>query len=164
MTFRSMIFRPMTLRTSASLLGKVTGVVAGAALALLSVGVSIGRAEAVNVHAMLKADLETPPNASKGTGTLVGTYDPATKTLVYDVMYADLTGPATAAHFHAPATVGKSAAVEIPITGPLTSPIKGKVTLTDAQVANLTDGMTYFNIHTAANKGGEIRGQVDVMK
>ena len=139
------------------------GVVAGA-LALATVGVSIGRAEAVNVHAILKSDLETPPNASKGAGTLVGTYDPATKTLVYDVMYADLTGPATAAHFHAPATVGKSAGVEIPITGSLASPIKGKVTLTDAQAANLTNGMTYFNIHTAANKGGEIRGQVDVMK
>ena len=146
----------MTYRTSA--------MIVGGALALLAANVSTGFAEPVNVHAILKGSVETPPNGSKGTGTLVGTYDAATKTLAYSVMYADLTGPATAAHFHAPATVGKSAGVEIPITGPLASPIKGQVTLTDAQATNLTDGMTYFNIHTAANKAGEIRGQVDVMK
>src|SRR6266851_816002 len=40
------------------------------------------------------------------------------------------------------------------------SPIKGSATLTDAQAADLTAGRWYFNIHTAANKGGEIRGQV----
>ena len=30
----------------------------------------------------------------------------------------------------------------------------------DAQAADLQAGKWYFNIHTAANKGGEIRGQV----
>ena len=36
----------------------------------------------------------------------------------------------------------------------------GAATLTDAQAKDLADGKWYFNIHTAANKGGEIRGQV----
>ena len=32
--------------------------------------------------------------------------------------------------------------------------------LTDAQIADLNAGKWYFNIHTAANPGGEIRGQL----
>ena len=42
----------------------------------------------------------------------------------------------------------------------MVSPLKGEATLTDAQAADLAAGKWYFNIHTAANKGGEIRGQV----
>ena len=95
---------------------------------------------------------------------LEGTYDPATKMLSWTVTYDGLTGPATMAHFHAPAPEGKAAPVEVPIKGSVDSPIKGEATLTDAQVKNLTDGMTYFNVHTAKNKGGEIRGQVMVSK
>ena len=48
----------------------------------------------------------------------------------------------------------------MPAPGPLTSPIKGTATLTDAQAADLQGGKYYFNIHTDANKPGEIRGQV----
>ncbi len=121
-------------------------------------------AQPLTVQAQLAADAETPPNASKGTGKLTGTFDPASGKLSYDVTYADLTGPATAAHFHAPAPVGKSSGVEIPIKGSIASPIKGEATLTTDQARNLTEGMTYFNIHTAANKAGEIRGQVMVSK
>ena len=40
------------------------------------------------------------------------------------------------------------------------SPITGTATLTDAQVADLEAGKYYVNIHTAANRGGEIRGQL----
>jgi hypothetical protein len=40
------------------------------------------------------------------------------------------------------------------------SPFEGEATLTDAQASDLMAGKWYFNIHTAANKGGEIRGQV----
>ncbi len=48
----------------------------------------------------------------------------------------------------------------IPFTGDLSSPISGKATLTAAQVADLTAGRWYVNLHTAKNPGGEIRGQV----
>jgi len=40
------------------------------------------------------------------------------------------------------------------------SPFEGSATLTDAQAKALMDGDMYVNIHTAANKAGEIRGQV----
>ena len=46
-------------------------------------------------------------------------------------------------------------------SGSVASPISGTATLTDAQAADLEAGKFYFNIHTAANPGGEVRGQVD---
>ena len=49
----------------------------------------------------------------------------------------------------------------VPITGDLASPIKGEATLTDEQAAEFADGKIYFNVHTAAHKDGEIRGQVE---
>ena len=117
-------------------------------------------AQAVMYKADLKAASEVPPADSKGTGTLQATYDPASKKLTYTVTYKDLTGPATAAHFHGPADAKTNAGVVVPVNGAVTSPIKGEATLTDAQAKDLADGMWYFNDHTAANKGGEIRGQV----
>jgi len=53
-----------------------------------------------------------------------------------------------------------AAGVEVPITGDLTSPITGSASVTDAQAADLRAGKWYVNVHTAANPGGEIRGQV----
>ena len=38
--------------------------------------------------------------------------------------------------------------------------MKGEVTLTDDQAAQLAAGKWYFNIHTTQNKGGELRGQM----
>ena len=43
---------------------------------------------------------------------------------------------------------------------PINGTLKGEATLTDAQAADLKAGKWYFNIHTAANKGGELRGQL----
>lgn len=117
-------------------------------------------AEMVKYKATLNAASQVPPNDSKGTGALTATYDTATKKLTYEVTYKDLTGPATAAHFHGPADAKANAGVVVPVTVALTSPIKAEATLTDAQAADLAGGKWYFNIHTAANKGGEIRGQV----
>ena len=55
---------------------------------------------------------------------------------------------------------GANAGVLVPFSSPGTSPIKGTATLTDAQEQDLMDGKTYANVHTAANPGGEIRGQI----
>jgi hypothetical protein len=38
---------------------------------------------------------------------------------------------------------------------------RSPATFTDAEAKDPKDGMMYFNIHTAANKPGEIRGQIE---
>jgi CHRD domain len=116
------------------------------------------QAEVVNLKAAMNASSEVPPTQSSGTGTLTATYDTTSKKLSWKGSYSNLTGPATAAHFH-DGEPGKNGGVVVPIT-PNTSPFEGSATLTDAQAADLLAGKWYVNVHTAANKGGEIRGQV----
>jgi CHRD domain-containing protein len=118
-------------------------------------------AATVNMKADMKASSEVPVNDSKGTGVVTATYDTATKKLTWKGTYSGLTGPATAAHFHA-GEPGKNGAIVIPVFqgGEAKSPFEGSAVLTDAQASDLLAGRWYFNIHTAANKGGEIRGQV----
>jgi CHRD domain len=132
-------------------------------LATLALGATIafaGPAFAEKLKATLDGKSETPPNASTGTGTAAIDYDAATKKLSWKVTYSGLTGPATAAHFHGPAGATDKAGVAVAIPNATTSPVEGSATLTDAQAADLTAGKYYVNIHTAANPGGEIRGQV----
>jgi CHRD domain len=116
-------------------------------------------AQTVAYKADLKGATEVPATDSKGTGTAAISYDTASKLLKWTVTYSGLTGPATAAHFHGPAEAGKNAGVVIKFDNP-NSPIEGSATLTDAQAADLAAGNWYVNVHTAANKPGEIRGQV----
>src|SRR6266702_3432590 len=132
-------------------------------LATLALGAAIafaGPAFAEKMKATLDGKAEVPPNTSAGKGTAEIDYDAASKKLSWKVTYSGLSGPATAAHFHGPAAAGKNAGVAVPIANPNASPVAGSATLTDAQAADLTAGKYYVNIHTAANPGGEIRGQV----
>ena len=140
--------RATTLRTA----------LAGLALTMAGALASPARAEVVNLKAAMNAGTEVPPNSSSGTGTLTATYDTASKKLSWKGSYSGLTGPASAAHFHT-GEPGKNGGVALPIT-PNASPFEGSATLTDAQAADLLAGKWYVNVHTEANKGGEIRGQV----
>jgi hypothetical protein len=112
----------------------------------------------VNLKADLKASSEVPATDSKGAGSLTATYDDASKKLTWKGSYKDLSGPATAAHFHT-GEAGKNGGVAIPIA-PATSPLEGSATLTPEQAADMLAGKWYVNVHTSANKGGEIRGQL----
>ena len=134
-----------------------------ALLATLALGAAVAfasPASAEKLKATLDGKSEVPATTTSGTGTADIDYDAATKKLSWKVSYSGLTGPATAAHFHGPAEVGKNAGVMVPIPGIATSPVEGSATLTDAQASDLQAGKLYVNIHTAANPGGEIRGQV----
>jgi hypothetical protein len=113
----------------------------------------------MNFKADLSGKNEVPPNTTAGSGSVTATYDTDTKKLTWKGSYSGLTGPATAAHFHGPADPGKNAGVMVPIA-PATSPLEGSATLNDAQAKALLDGEMYVNVHTAVNKGGEIRGQL----
>jgi len=119
------------------------------------------KADQLHYAATLTGAAETPPTDSKGSGSVIASYDTDTKKLQWTIYYSDLTGPAIAAHFHGPAPVGKPAPIEVPLEPPLDSPLFGSATLTDAQAKDLADGMMYFNIHTAEHKQGEIRGQME---
>lgn len=134
------------------------GVIA-AALSLSACG-SMMASNTVSLSAKLSGANEVPANVSTGSGSVEASLDKQTNVLTWTVTYAGLTGPAKAAHFHGPAVAGTNAGVVLGFSGSLESPIKGSATLTAAQVADLLAGKWYVNVHTAANPGGEVRGQV----
>jgi hypothetical protein len=134
----------------------------GVVAVALGLGVSapVLAADATAFAAKLSGASEVPANASTGSGTLEASLDKATGVLSWTVNYAGLSGPAKAGHFHGPAAAGANAGVALPFTGSVESPIKGSATLNEAQMADLVAGKWYVNLHTAANPGGELRGQV----
>ncbi len=135
------------------------------AVAVLTFTAAQARAEVIHYMASLDGASEVPPHDVPGKGVATADLDTVTRTFTYKVEYADLTGPAVAAHFHGPAAPGVNAPPVVMIAPPaMASPLTGSANLTDAQIADLNAGKWYVNVHTAANKGGEIRGQVMPMK
>ena len=130
------------------------------AFALLAgFGVTAARAEIVTLKADLKGSNEVPPNSSPASGTAEATLNTETKVLTWTVTFKDLTGPPVGAHFHGPGEPGKNAGIVLPFRI-LQSPIQGTAALTDTQMNDLLAGKWYANIHTAANPGGELRGNM----
>jgi hypothetical protein len=132
--------------------------IAPAAIAI-ALGACASKPEAPATTSLAAALAPGAGITSTGAGKGVFTYDPATLVLTYSIEYTGLTGPAAAAHIHGPAEAGANAGVVVPFTS-AASPITGTATLTEAQAAELLAGKYYVNVHTAANRGGEIRGQI----
>ena len=132
-----------------------------AALGLLATALSWSYVQAATetFHGTLSNAAEVPPTTGTGSGSATVTLDTATKQITYNVTYSGLTGAAGAAHIHCGAAAGGNAGVAVAFPS-ATSPITGTATMTDAQVADLEAGKCYVNIHTAANKGGEVRAQL----
>jgi hypothetical protein len=100
-----------------------------------------------------------PAASGFGTLTLVHTQ------LTLNVTYRGLSGPATLAHIHGPATPTGSAGVLVdlaPVGAPYGSngSLSGTIVLTAAQLGHVVDGLTYINFHTTSNPSGELRGQI----
>ncbi|MCB1314136.1 MAG: CHRD domain-containing protein [Sedimentitalea sp.] len=112
------------------------------------------------------AELAPATNASgevtDAKGMAEGTVDTETGKVTWTVTYEGLTGQATAMHFHGPAAEGEDAPVALPIdtSEGSTSPVEGEAEATPDQIAEMEGGQWYVNVHTEANPGGEIRGQV----
>jgi hypothetical protein len=103
------------------------------------------------------AQAEVPTNNSTATGAVYTVYNKTTKTLAYTINFTGVVP--TNMHFHKGA-IGVSGGVESPIVGPYTSGMKGSVTLTATQETDLLANLWYYNLHSAAFGGGEIRGQL----
>lgn len=129
------------------------------AAAALALAAGAAHADTLRFSAAMNGASEVPPNTTNGTGQATATLDTVSKVFKYTVTYKDLTGAATAAHFHGPAMPGANAPPSVPMKV-TDSPISGTATLTDAQIADLKSGKWYVNVHTMAHAGGEIRGQV----
>jgi hypothetical protein len=107
---------------------------------------------------------EVPPNGSPATGTGSVELNGAETLIAARLSWSGLTGNATAAHIHGPAGPGVNAAILFGFTGvpaATTGSIPTQVfAITPAQVADLKAGQFYFNVHSIAFEGGEIRGQI----
>jgi hypothetical protein len=111
-----------------------------------------------DVKVMLSGDQEVPPvkTAGSGSGTIsVG----ADKSVSGSVMTMGVAG--TMAHIHE-APPGKNGGVAVPLTksGDNTWSVPAGAKLSDAQYEAFKAGNLYVNVHSDANKGGEIRGQI----
>lgn len=112
---------------------------------------------------------EVPAVTTAATGLIQATYSQYTKTLTYKVSFTGLSGNAAAAHIHGIGGPGVNATVLQSFLG---FPAKTSGTFSGSLLADgvkileehILAGKYYINIHTAANGGGEIRGQLVLYK
>ena len=127
-------------------------------------------------QASLNAANERPtPITSPGTGSATVVQNGTTFT--YTVNYAGLTGAPILSHIHGPADATKAVGVLVnfdigaptsgtgSFTGTFTAadivPASGQPAISiDSLVTLMRTGNAYVNVHTNANKAGEIRGQL----
>jgi hypothetical protein len=129
-----------------------------ALLAAATLAIASTCAMAQDVKVNLTGAQETPPVTTSATGSGTITIG-ADKSVSGSVKTTGIEG--VAAHIHTGA-VGQAGPPIIPLTkgadGSWT--VKEGAKLTDEQYAAFKAGNLYVNVHSAANKGGEIRGQL----
>jgi hypothetical protein len=158
------------------------------AAAIAIAGATAANATVTIFGANLAGSNEVPGNASAGTGFATVTFDDVLNTLRVQAVFSGLSGPTTAAHIHCCGPVGANRGVATTTPSfpgfPLgvTSGVFDNIfdlglastynpsfvtanggTLATARAAflgGLFSGNTYFNVHTTAFPGGEIRGQL----
>lgn len=110
-------------------------------------------------------EIPTPITNTTGSGSLILTFDPATNRADYSL---DVTGlvSVTQAHLHR-GVAGVNGPVAYWLYDPAglkapggAFPVTGTFTVTAGDVPLLLSNGLYANVHTAANPGGELRGQV----
>jgi hypothetical protein len=121
--------------------------------------------------ANLTGDQEVPAvtTTASGSATVNIITDSEVTEINYEVTYSGLSGPLMAAHIHLGAA-GVAGGVMLPLVigpSPFSGTLKeadltptGGVTTFAQAIDAIRAGDTYINLHTAANPGGEIRGQL----
>jgi hypothetical protein len=177
------------MRRSPSVVPKLI-VTALAITTALMLPVPVAYAMPITFVADLTGANEVPPVASPGTGFATVVLDPTLQTLQVNATFSGLTSNTNAAHIHCCAPLGTNAGVATTVPAfpgfplgvtsgsyssivfDLTQPTiynpvfvtsqGGTIPLAEAAlIAGIETGMTYLNIHTVINKGGEIRGQLE---
>jgi hypothetical protein len=131
-----------------------------APILLLAVGcATTDRMSQQGIKVTLTGDQEVPPvrTAASGSGTITVSSD---KSVSGRITTSGI--QATAAHIHE-AGAGKNGPVIVPLTknSDNTWSVAAGAKLTDSQYASYLAGNLYVNVHSAAHKGGEIRGQLN---
>lgn len=129
----------------------------------------VASADHLRPHLLLSARLngaqEVPVVATSAQGVAAITLNATRDTIFIQAAFSGLSGPITGAHFH-DAPVGQTAPVSVNLLtlrrGNRLSGYLAGADVTPNRIARLLRGLVYLNIHTAANPGGEIRGQVTV--
>jgi hypothetical protein len=126
-----------------------------AALVLAGCAAMGDQAQSVN----LSGSQEVPPvnTSASGKGTITVGED---KSVTGSITTQGVSG--VAAHIHE-AAAGSNGPVIVPMdkTGDNQWSTKPGAKLTDSQYESYKAGRLYFNVHSAQNKGGEIRGQIN---
>lgn len=133
-------------------------------MALLIAWLMVACATTPTFKASLSGAKEVPAVVTTATGSATVTLEG--KTIKLTGSYSGLSGAATAAHIHGPASKTETAGVILGLTATEgatagSGTLAGTGTLTDAQIADLKAGRYYVNVHTAQNPPGEIRGQLE---
>jgi len=116
-----------------------------------------GAGYGAEIKVTLSGGQEVPPVTTSATGAATVTVN---DDMTVSVSVTTNGIAATAAHIHM-APAGQNGPVIVPFTktGDTWSAAPG-AKLTEAQYAAFKAGNTYVNVHSAANPGGEIRGQI----
>jgi hypothetical protein len=129
-----------------------------AGIAALALAGCAGMSGTGNTQVTLSGNQEVPPvtTAATGFGTITVASD---KSVSGSITTSGVAGVAAHIHDGAP---GKNGAVIVPMvkSSDNTWSIPPGSKFTDAQYDAFKAGNTYVNVHSAANKGGEIRGQL----
>lgn len=119
----------------------------------------LAQAEMMKFTTVLNGTSEVPPSDTAATGSADVSVDTDAKKVTWVVKVDGLSGDATAAHIHGPASATEKAPPVIDMSAGI---MAGSADITDAQITELKAGKYYVNVHTAKFPDGEIRGQLAV--
>ncbi len=115
---------------------------------------------------------EVPPHSTPATGEAIVDLHDDLVTLDVDLVFSDLTAPATAAHIHCCGPASTNSPVALPFSGfpfslsgtythtfDLSTDLINGITAATF-IAGLESGNTYINVHDSEFAGGEIRAQL----
>jgi hypothetical protein len=159
------------------------------AAAIMVLSASSASAIPITFIANLNGANEVPTVSTPGTGLATVFLDPTAQTLQVNATFSGLTSSDTMAHIHCCAPLGTNAGVatalpafpgfplgvtsgtyssqvfdltQSTIYNPAFITLEGGLAQAEAAlIAGIEGGQTYFNIHTTARPGGEIRGQLE---